>query len=337
MLEIAALSRAGMPLPEGLAPLARSDGRDLAARAARELTESLKSGKSLGDALSNLGTPPSPEILALIRCAGQSGDLAPLAEAAAHSATRTLKTRRALENLTAYPVTVLAGCLSLYGYMISGIVKSNLEVMAELGTELDQLSRMVALPVIYGVETPVSVLCFVLAAMLFSIVLVPPFRVVLWRIGEQLPGIRHLARLGDFGNLMALTSQLTARGVPLPDALRSGSLAMTTMAVRESARAMADAAERAQPIQDHVPAGLPGVIPLILGQTGQRSGTPEAMDNLSQWCAESFYHTRHRAMARLEPVLLFSVGIVVFILVYTAYMPAVNAVIQPAPRIVGKE
>ncbi len=326
MREISALSRAGLPLPEGLRALASGPGNDQVTRATQSLITHLQQGKPLSQALAEATPPPPPEVIALLQCADQSGDVSPLAEAAAESARTTLRTRSALENLAAYPVTVLASCLACYAFMVSTIMGRNLDVLNSLGHEMTPLGCLVYWPVSSGNQLLISAVCAVISVILFSIVLFPPLRPTLWKLGGLLPGVRNLAQLGDFGNLMAFVSALTRRGVPLPDALRSASAAMATDTVRQSALDMADAADKAQPIHTHTPRGLPATVGLILDQS-QRSGTfPAALDSLSIWCKDSFANTERRALARIEPALLLTVGLVVAVLVYATYAPMVTAI-----------
>jgi type II secretory pathway component PulF len=325
MREISALARAGLPLPQGLRALANGPNNDQVTRAALSLIHHLEQGKPLSEALAAAQPPAPPEIIALLQCADQSGDVAPLAEAAAESARATLRTRGALESLTAYPITVLAACFACYAFMVQKIMTQNLGAIKSLNLEISTLGRIVYWPVSSGYSDIVTVLCALVALILFSIVLLPGLRPILWKIGSILPGIRQLAQLGDFGNLMAFVSTLTQRGVPLPDALRAASAAMATDAVRQSALSMAAAAEQGQPVHSHTPYSLPATVGVILDQS-ERSGTfPAALDSLAVWCRDTFVHTERRSLARLEPALLLIVGIVVGVLVYTTYAPIFQA------------
>ncbi len=325
MREISALARAGLPLPEGLKALATTNPSDPVSRSVLTIVESLGTGSSLAEALNRADPKPPPHVVALLRCASESGDVATLADAAADSAQRTLKTRNALETLTAYPVTVVAACFAIYGFLLMSILPRNYGSFQTNAMELDGISYLVYLPVIHGFHGGLVWLLMVLAVILLAMVIIPGCRRGLWWMGQRLPGISGLAQIGDFGNMLRTVSTLTGRGVPLPDALRATAPALTTEAVRRAAQSMAEAADKAQPIHVHTPSQLPATLSVVLEQAERQGTFPLATESLGRWCTETFTHMESRAAARLEPVLLMAVGILVALLAHAIYSPVIAA------------
>lgn len=104
--EIAALSRAGVPLEGGLAGLA-SDLPGRIGRFAAEVAEQLKSGKNLPDAIAATGTVLPAYFRAAIEAGLRSGRLSAALEGVAGSLRRLADLRRGVGAALVYPLVVV--------------------------------------------------------------------------------------------------------------------------------------------------------------------------------------------------------------------------------------
>ncbi|MBX3411699.1 MAG: type II secretion system F family protein [Pirellulales bacterium] len=104
--EIAALSRAGVPLEGGLAGLA-SDLPGRMGRFAGKVAEQLKTGKSLPDAIAATGTEMPSYFRAVIEAGLRSGRLSAALEGVAGSLRRLADLRRGVGAALVYPLVVM--------------------------------------------------------------------------------------------------------------------------------------------------------------------------------------------------------------------------------------
>ena len=128
--EIAALVRAGVPLPRGLREL----GRDLPGRlgaAAESLGRSLEAGTDLLDALADERTGFPPAYRAVVAAGLRAGRLPAALEGISSSARRVAETRRLIGLAIVYPLLVL---LIAYGLFVL-LTLRGVPVLAEMYAE----------------------------------------------------------------------------------------------------------------------------------------------------------------------------------------------------------
>jgi general secretion pathway protein F len=116
--EIAALTRAGVPLVEGL----RAASRDMSGRLAKlatQLSERLEAGESLDQALSDTGGDFSPVYRAVVAVGVRSGRLAAALESISRTARRLVEIRRVMLASLIYPLAVLMVASVLFVFTIS--------------------------------------------------------------------------------------------------------------------------------------------------------------------------------------------------------------------------
>jgi general secretion pathway protein F len=127
--EVAALSRAGVPLEVGLRHLG-SDMPGRLGRLANEISDRLERGESIATALEASGFPPAYR--AIVEAGVRTNRLSAAIEGVAMTARRAEQLRQMIVSSLIYPCTVvvLAYCLTLFG--IASSIES--DVFRQLGT-----------------------------------------------------------------------------------------------------------------------------------------------------------------------------------------------------------
>src|SRR4051812_28391534 len=112
--EIAGMARAGLPLDQGLAALAREmDGGQLR-RVTQALADDLRAGRTLPEALKRQAGQVPPFYSALVYAGVRSGRIAEVLATLTRYARSLQELRSTVVSAVFYPAVVLAFCLGLF-------------------------------------------------------------------------------------------------------------------------------------------------------------------------------------------------------------------------------
>jgi general secretion pathway protein F len=243
--ELAALIRAGLPLDEGLAGIAKDLSRgpgEFAARLQREIT----AGRSLSEAIASEGDALPPTYRAVVEAGLASGRLPAALEGFAESAARIADLRRIAAQAMAYPLIVIA----LSVVMFLGVAVMVLPSFELLGAG----PRVWAMGLVPSREAA-------LAGMLAAPVVIALFAWVWWRRSARpratsafggwtafLPGGKRAARLSSQASFADLLGLLIDVRVPLVEALPLAAGASGNTELRQAASALSAALAKGQPL-----------------------------------------------------------------------------------------
>ncbi len=330
MRELASFSRSGLPMPAGLKQLASSlrPGRmqDLVSATAADLER----GSSLSEALAKRPEAVTPEFIALIRCGEISGDLHGILAFAVEHGRRLQQHRSSLITTLIYPAMVFVALFISAWLVANFIVPHFVDIFNQLGAELPAPTQFFIFMMSW-IASPLGTLnILLLAAYVVFLLVRGPVRDRAAAAFGRLPGFRGLAALSDTALMMKFVGRMTARSVPLPDALRAASLAVWLRASRDSLRRMGEAAEQGQPVGPHLSAETPATAAWLFVRAEERGDLPAACEGIADYCEDRFDRLSKRAVAVLEPVLLIVVALAVGLMLVSLYLPLFNI-----PKLVG--
>ena len=305
--EIAALVRAGVPLPHGLREL----GRDVPGRlgaAAEALGHSLESGTNLLDALADDRTAFPPAYRAVVAAGLRAGRLPAALEGISASARRAAETRRLIGVAILYPLLVLLIAYGLFVLLTLRGVPVLVEMYADsrlpANAILSALERLDA-AVLWWAPWPPLIVCGLFAAWWFrsgQATAIEAPRRERWRSPSQ---VRAWSALCIFTDLLAL---LIEHNVPLAEAVTYSGDACGDERIERDARELSSRLTRGQrdEILSPCSSGIPAVLRWLLTTD---AGQPRLVAALRQTSQTYHDHAAEQAawLSWYLPLILTSV------------------------------
>lgn len=221
--QIAGMARAGLPLDQGLASLAREMGRGRLKRVTDALAADLRSGKTLPEALEQRKGELPPYYASLAEAGLRTGRLPEVLRTLTDYARTIAQTRAIVIEAFVYPAVVIGLALVLFFVLSSYVLPQFEEIFNDFKLSLPVVTRAV-LAVGRDAWTRLALPLAVLLGVLVLIRLWMRFTETGQRVWTQLvyaiPLIGTLvrsARLAAFVELMAI---LVEHSVPLPEAMQ---------------------------------------------------------------------------------------------------------------------
>jgi type II secretory pathway component PulF len=260
--EIAALSRAGVPLDRGLRELAR-DMPGRLGQLAEAIGKRLSEGRSLDGVVEELGAALPPAYRAVIAAGLRAGHLPAAMEGIAHTARRIAQLRNSIYLSLIYPLIVLLLTWILGVFVLTklGPVLSRMLVEFDvvgpwIVDAYDWLARHVGwfgplLPVLFAVWLAWS---WYRAERIAAGLELHPL-LAFGAIGT-LARMQRASRIASLADLLALQ---IGNAVPLPQAVELASAAVGSSPLAASGKTLAEQLRRGEPIR-HAPDGFPPLL-----------------------------------------------------------------------------
>lgn len=248
--QIAAMARAGLPLDQGLASLARDMGRGRLRDVTEALAADLRSGRTLPEALARQEGHVPPYYASLVTAGVQTGRLPEALATLSTYAKSVAAVRVTLIEALIYPFFVLVVGYVLYCLLAFGIAPEFDQVFQGFGMKVPETTELIMTigrnPILFGV-LPVTILLGSLIG-LWTWGRVSPKGKRIWTqfvYGIPLLGrVIRSARLAAFTDLLAM---MVEQGVPLPAAFRMAGAASSDPII----------ADRAAAVEQRLNEGLP--------------------------------------------------------------------------------
>lgn len=268
--EIAALTRAGVPLDRGLLAI----GEDMPGRLGRiaqSLGRRLESGEDLATSLSQAGDEFPPIYRAVVLAGLRSGRLSVALEGIAKTARRVTETRQIMLVSLIYPFLVMVVASVVFWLTMSITIPAIQSTIDDLAFKLPRwyaiLSRLaellfVALPWLW---------CGVLILAAFLLVRVSRAGVLNARPGRGLSTIGQILRAGRLATFLETLALLLEQELPLAEALNLACQSSGDRDLQAVGKDLADAIRSGRPVS-HLPAGFPPLLGWMLmggGRPGQ--------------------------------------------------------------------
>jgi type IV pilus assembly protein PilC len=340
--QISAMTKAGVPLQEGLRQLAADVGSRKLKRLLLELVGQLDSGTPLEQALSRLRSRFPTEYAGVVQAGLRSGDLGgTLYGLAAHLRLKS-DLRRALVELGVYPLVVILCAVAVVVFLMRAVVPQiELTVMDMLGTvdwtmpgqspppSLPAASRWIfEISHVWPKVELVAIAVLVVLGLFILAIALPRGRPVREWILRHIPGIARVywsSVLARFAHTSALAA---FSGTPLPELLTasgaasgSPSLSRTTDRIARKLNAGESLEAAASDQRD-----LPALWTCVVSSTVTRGELPAALEELART-----YELRARQSAGtvrifLGPILLVAVGLLLGSVILGTALPVINLI-----------
>jgi general secretion pathway protein F len=302
--EIAALSRAGVPLDSGLAALARDlPGR--LGKLAGGISRRLEKGEDLAAIVSDAQEGFPPAYRAVIAAGVRAGRLSAAMEDVARTARRITHLRTTLGTALLYPLAVLVVAWSLFLFVLSRPLPVMLAVMQDVGVDTSSWQRAAAM-VSDGTQTwgwlVPAVLALWLAWLWYrtgrvaaGVELHP---LLAWGAMGQLRRMQRAGRMAALADLLAL---LVNHEVPLDEAVELATAAVGSPRLAAGGRELAARIRRGQ-VGGPPPAGFPPLLAWTIATGNSQPGLPQMLHRTAQTYRDEFQR-RYRWIEFYVPVV----------------------------------
>jgi general secretion pathway protein F len=325
--EIAAMARAGLPLDQGLAALAREMGRGRLQRVTAQLADDLRAGRTLPEALSRQGRRVPPFYAGLVEAGVRSGRVPDVLATLTDYARTLAQLRTNLLDAALYPAVVLVFAGSILGLVAGYLVPQYGELFKDFGLQLPAVTEIV----LAVCRRPAL---FLLAPLLTVLGVLALARAVLggsdrWRCWwaralYAVPVVGTLvrsARLAAFTDLLAI---LVDYGLPLPRAFQLAGEASSDPLVAVGAREAQRDLEAGLPLGPALRRHL--LVPELVAwmtAVGERRGE---LGKALHHAAEMYRQQVERRTALLRTVLppfliIGTAGLIVALFIFALILP----------------
>jgi type II secretory pathway component PulF len=326
--ELLGLVRAGLPIEQGLAYVARQARSGALRQAVERVHAAVERGSSLSDALAAEGGAFPQSYVNIVRAGERMGSLNEVLDHLLKHYRRQMRLRDAVRTAATYPLTVVWLAITVLLVTLACLEPNMIVTYKDLGA-----------------ETPAST-AFVMKVSSFVTAFWPFLAVIL---GAGLVWTIHFLFKGDVGrrdwavlryippfdthyrHMNAMTFLATAgvllrRGVALPEAFGLAGAALPSAAARADVAEAQQAAERGSPLGEMADRlhFLPPVSRLMLRSAQPGAGLGETMEDLAEYYAQRIETVNEGVMRIVEPVLLLFVGAAVGFVIISLWLPLFN-------------
>jgi len=296
--EIAGMARAGLPLDQGLAALARDLRRGRLRHATEELAADLRAGRSLPEAVERQGGRLPPYYAAVLGAGVRAGRLADvLATLTAYARSRA-ELRAAVIGALLYP-----GLVCVLAMMV--LLALGLFLIPHFERTFQEMR--VPLPALSDWAFTVCRFRFIYVVLPLSLVLAIPVA----------DALLHRARLAAFTDLLAL---LVEQAVPLPEAFRLAGATSGDRRTRAACSLVEEDLRRGVPLVDALRSrkALPDAATWMLGVGERRGQLAAALRQVADLYRRQAELRARRLRTALPPLLIILVALFIVVLVVPA-------------------
>jgi len=320
-----ALTKAGVPLINGLASLAESTRSPVLAAALRDIIQTLESGRDLSTALARHTNIFPPLYISLIRVGENSGRLEESFKLMYDYLQREKHTGKQVKAALRYPITVLVAISIAIGVLAGFVIPAFNNIFAQMGASLPLPTR-----IIMGFSDFVVGYWFLILLGLAA----GTGAFVLWKNTERgkylwdrtrfrLPmvgGIILRASLARFARAFSMTYR---SGVPLSQGLTLVSRAVDNEYLAERVVQIRNGVERGESLS--VTAAAAGLFtPLVLQmlRVGEETGAVDDMlDEVGDFYEREVDYDIANLSALIEPIMIVALGAMVLVLALGIFLP----------------
>lgn len=310
--EIAALTRAGLPLEQGL----REVGRDLSGNVSstmRRMADRMGEGASLSEALAREGSHLPPIYRAVVGAGLRAGRLSVALESLAGFIRCYDEARMAIGLALWYPLIVLALAYTLFIAVVTFVIPRIVAAFDSL-----RVPRTILLNVLEWLgETclywgPIVPALLVLLGFYW----VGTGRASSFHVGQRglplawLPWMRSLVKQFEAANFAELLAILVEHGVPLPEGIKLASEASGDPRFSQAGRELSASVEGGGNPRDNSPAlnAFPPLLRWLLADAQQRGTVPSGLRQISAIYRKRAAYQAEKIKVFLPMVFLLAIG-----------------------------
>ena len=323
--QLADLLSGGLPLFNALSLLSRQTTQRVLREAIREVSEAVREGTALSEALSRHPEVFSPLYIGMIRAGEAGGGLDAVLVRLAELAEEESELKNRVAMALVYPLVVLVIGLLTIVVLLTYVVPKLAELFAESGQLLPLPTRI--LLAISGALSHwwwawlLGLLCALGAVRTFRFS--PRGSALMDRLILQLPLVGTLVRKLQTARLTRSLGVMVGQGVPVLQALEVANSLVSNLTVRQELRRVAEALREGESLSKALKAS--GQFPVFVSNllaVGEESGTLEtALLKVASTYDRETDRTLRILTTVLEPLLIVAVGLVVMFIVISMLLP----------------
>ncbi len=322
--ELALLLRSGIPLLEALQTLREKDPRSPGSASLAALTEALRQGLPLSEALALAPGDFDELFIAIVSASERSGQLARALQDHAAYLAWSQALRSKLVAASIYPLLLLAAGGAVVMFLLLYVLPRFAVVFDEMGSTVPAASRWL---LGFGVWAGAHPLLSLAAAAALPLAAAaawrsPAARYALTRLVWRIPGLGGRWRVVALARLYRSLSVLLAAGVPVPAALRLAAPALAEPlrpALAEATAEVESGQRLSQALQTH---GLATPVALRMVRVGENSGELATMlERAASFHDEEVARLTELVTRAVNPALMLVMGVVIGGIVVLMYLP----------------
>ena len=322
--ELRVLLTAGLPLPEAIDTLAQKERRDDFRAVIERLSEVLREGQSLSNALEEFPQTFTPLYIATVRSSEKTSDLAPALGRYVAYATQLEAIRKRVVNASIYPMLLITvgGVVSLF--LLLYVVPRFGHIYEERGGNLPLFSRLLLTwgkAVDQNAPAVLAVMAVLTGGFLYALRLANVRTAIgdaLWR----LPALGERLKIYQLARFYRTIGMLLRGGTPLVTALDMGGELLHPLLRERLARASQAIREGRGVSQSLEANGLTTPVALRMLNVGEKSGNMgEMLEQIAAFHDEEMARWVDWFTRLFEPILMAIIGLVIGAIVILMYMP----------------
>lgn len=328
--QIAAMTQASVPMPDGLRQLAADVGSRKVKRVVLELADELESGTTLDQALTKLRDRFPTQYAGVVQAGLKTGNLGGVLYGLTTHLRLKSELRRALIELGLYPLVVLAFAFGILTFLMRYVVPQFDVIMKDFGViAVPGLTEILIDTARAWPTVELVALGLVLAAVLLAVLLrLPGFRAARERFVRAVPGLSQVywsSVLARFTHTSALGA---FSGTPLPELIASAGAASGSVALAGTTRRIADKLVSGSTLEQAAQGerDIPALWTCVVSVTAGRGELPATLEELAR-----NYELRAREWSGIVrtlfgPVLLVFIGLILGSCIVGLLLPMVSLI-----------
>jgi general secretion pathway protein F len=321
------MARAGLPLDQGLAALAREMGGGRLRQATEEIAADLRAGHTLPQALERQSGRVPSFYAALVAAGVRSGRVGEVLATLTVYARTIAELRATIVGALCYPAIVVILSFGLFAFVACFILPQYEQILTEFGLKAPLATELVLALARRPVEfllVPPAIVLGILLLLYVSLRLSPGGRLLWARFVYALPLIGTLvraARLAAFADLLGI---LIDNGLPLPEAYQLAGASSSDPLVASATPAVEAALREGQPLgsalrERHL---LPELVVWMIGLGEQRGTLGPALHQAAEVYRRQVEMRAALLRTVLPPfVIILTAGVIVILFVLTVMLP----------------
>ncbi len=323
--QLSTLLNAGIPLIEALSAIIDQLENKGLKKIISQVRESVREGRSLGDALSPHTRAFTPLMVNMIRSGESSGSLEIVLLRLADFLEQQVNTKQKIQSALVYPVVTISIAIAILIFLLIKVVPSVTDIFADMGQSLP-LPTAVLIAFSDFIKTYWLLFILLFVSGFFGIkayIKTPKGSIHYDRLKLKMPLFGSLFRKIAISRFSRTLGTLLKNGVPL---LSSLDIVRNVVGNKILERTIEDARTHiGEGSSIHEPLRRSGVFPPILIHminVGEKSGTLEEMLNkVADTTDNEIDTTINTLTALLEPLMILGLAVVVGFIVFSILLP----------------
>lgn len=328
--QVASFARAGIPLDEGLAQLARDIDSPRLRRWIEALLVDIRAGVPLEEAFARNERGLPVFYSAVIKAGIANGELASTLLNLNQQLGFAASLRRVWWESLTYPLVIAVAALGLVSFFMLMVVPQFRSVLDDFDMKLPVVTLYVlrladVFPMLLGAG---AVIVVALGLLWMGLAATAAGRSFRQRLLLRIPLLAPLLRHALLARFFRAASIAVANGLPLPDALRLSAGATGHSPLMGEADTLAAEVERGASLTEATSRTrlIPPLFGLCVQTATGRDATAQAIDKLAATHENRARHNEHLVRTLLQPFFILCLGLFMGILIIALFLPLASLI-----------